>query len=137
MNLNLLVFLKYYKNLLKIHVKFLDKELKFNLNELEIKWHNLTLERIFIENRIYHKIEELDNWDDIIGTIHKSLLPFQNLLKRDVNDEDVERLTEIKIKKITKYDLNKVNDELNKLELKVKDTKQNIDNLTEFAINYF
>jgi len=118
-------------------LKLLDKELNFNLNELEAKWHNLTLERIFIENRIYHKIEELDNWDDIIKTIHKSLLPFQNVLKRDVTDEDVERLTEIKIKKITKYDLNKVNDELNKLELKVKDTKHNIDNLTEYAINYF
>ena len=65
------------------------------------------------------------------------MLPFQNVLKRDVTDEDVERLTEIKIKKITKYDLNKVNDELNKLELKVKDTKHNIDNLTEYAINYF
>ena len=104
-------------------LKLLDKELNFNLNELEAKWHNLTLERIFIENRIYHKIEELDNWNDIIKTIHKSLLPFLNVLKRDVTDEDVERLTEIKIKKITKYDLNKVNDELNKLELKVKDTK--------------
>ena len=51
---------------------------KFNLNELEIKWHNLTLERIFIEKEL-SKIQELDNWDDIIGTIHKSLLPFQNL----------------------------------------------------------
>ena len=58
-------------------LKLLDKELNFNLNELEAKWHNLTLERIFIENRIYHKIEELDNWEDIIKTIHKSLLPFQ------------------------------------------------------------
>ena len=65
------------------------------------------------------------------------MLPFLNVLKRDVTDEDVERLTEIKIKKITKNDINKVNDELNKLELKVKEIKNNIDNLTEYAINYF
>tara|TARA_B100001093_G_scaffold455381_1_gene465492 strand:+ start:87221 stop:89782 length:2562 start_codon:yes stop_codon:yes gene_type:complete len=118
-------------------LKILEKELRFNLNELEAKWHNLSLERIFIENRIYHKIEELDNWDDIIKTIHKSLLPFVNILKREINDDDIERLTEIKIKKITKYDLNKVNDDLSRLEIKVKDTKYNIDNLNEYAINYF
>ena len=93
-------------------LNLLKQELEVNLSELQEKWHFASLERIFIENRIYHKIEELDNWKEIIATIHKELKPHTKHLLRDVTDEDVERLTEIKIKKITKFDLNKANEEL-------------------------
>ena len=95
------------------------------------------MERIFIENRIYHKIEELDNWKEIIATIHKELKPHTKNLLRDVTDEDVERLTEIKIKKITKFDLNKANEELLKLEAKIEEIKGYLANLTDYAIDYF
>ena len=79
---------------------------KVNLNELQEKWHLSSLERIFIENRIYHKIEELDNWQKIITVIHTELEPYTKYLLRKVTDKDVERLTEIKIKNVLNIDLN-------------------------------
>jgi topoisomerase-4 subunit A len=115
----------------------LRKELEVNLNELEEKWHFASLERIFIENRIYHEIEELDSWDLIISTIHKELMPHINLLLRSVTNEDIERLTEIKIKRITKFDLNKANKELLKLNESIEKIKESLANLTDYAIKYF
>ena len=118
-------------------LNLLKQELEVNLSELQEKWHFASLETIFIENRIYHKIEELDNWKEIIATIHKELKPHTKNLLRDVTDEDVERLTEIKIKKITKFDLNKANEELLKLEAKIEEIKGYLANLTDYAIDYF
>jgi len=118
-------------------LSLLKQELKVNLNELQEKWHFASLERIFIENRIYHKIEELDNWKEIIETIHTELKPHTKHLLRAVTDEDVEKLTEIKIKKITKFDLNKANEELLKLEAKIEEIKGYLANLTDYAIAYF
>lgn len=118
-------------------LNLLKQELEVNLSELQEKWHFASLERIFIENRIYHKIEELDNWKEIIVTIHKELKSHTKHLLRGVTDEDVERLTEIKIKKITKFDLNKANEELLKLEAKIKEIKGYLANLTDYAIDYF
>jgi topoisomerase-4 subunit A len=115
----------------------LKKELEVNLNELQEKWHLSSLERIFIENRIYHKIEELDNWAEIIAVIHAALKPYTTHLLRAVTDEDVEKLTEIKIKKITKFDLNKAKEELLKLEAKIEELKHHLANLTDYAISYF
>ena len=115
----------------------LKQELEVNLNELQEKWHHSSLERIFIENRIYHKIEELDNWKEIINTIHTELKPFTKYLLRPVTDEDVEKLTEIKIKKITKFDLNKAKEELLKLEDRIAEIKEFLANLNDYAIDYF
>jgi len=118
-------------------LSLLKKELNVNLKELQERWHFASLERIFIENRIYHKIEELDNWQEIISVIHNALRPFTKNLLREVSDEDVEKLTEIKIKKITKFDLNKANNELLKLEDKINKLKADLDNLIDYAISYF
>ena len=118
-------------------LSLLKQELEVNLNELQEKWHFSSLERIFIENRIYHKIEELDNWKDIIAVIHNELKPHIKHLLRAVTDEDVEKLTEIKIKKITKFDLNKAKEELLKLEYRIAEIKSNLANLTDYAIDYF
>tara|TARA_B100001250_G_scaffold202980_1_gene174044 strand:- start:1221 stop:3851 length:2631 start_codon:yes stop_codon:yes gene_type:complete len=115
----------------------LRKELEINLYELEEKWHFASLERIFIENRIYRNIEELDNWSDIINTIHEGLLPHVKQLIRVVTNEDIEKLTEIKIKRITKFDLDKANDHLLELEKNIAIKKENLANLTDYAINYF
>jgi len=115
----------------------LKQELEVNLYELQEKWHLLSLERIFIENRIYHKIEELDNWAEIISVIHTELKPYTTNLLLTVTDEDVEKLTEIKIKKITKFDLNKAKEELLKLEAKIEDIKHHLFKLTDYAISYF
>ncbi|MEC9209973.1 MAG: DNA gyrase/topoisomerase IV subunit A [Bacteroidota bacterium] len=118
-------------------LELLKKELQVTLNELEEKWHFSSLERIFIENRIYHEIEELDNWEKIISTIHKQLIPHTKQLLSTVTNEDVERLTEIKIKKITKFDLNKAIEDILKLEESIAKTKEYLANLTAYAINYF
>ena len=118
-------------------LNLLKQELDVNLNELQEKWHHSSLERIFIENRIYHEIEELDNWKEIINTIHNELKPFTKYLLRSVTNEDIERLTEIKIKKITKFDLNKAKEELLKLEDRIAEIKEHLANLTRYAINYF
>ena len=118
-------------------LELLKQELEINLKELQDKWHFASLERIFIEKRIYHSIEELDNWDVIIQTIHNKLEPFTKNLIRKVTDSDVEKLTEIKIKKITKYDLNKVEKEIKNLETNIIKIKDQLDNLVDYAINYF
>ena len=115
----------------------LKKELEVILNDLQEKWHFASLERIFIENRIYHQIEELENWDEVISTIHKGLKPHIKNLLREVADEDVTKLTEIKIKRITKFDLDKAKNDILKLEDKIKEVKNNLANLTDYAINYF
>jgi topoisomerase-4 subunit A len=118
-------------------LNLLKQELEVNLNELQEKWHNSSLERIFIENRIYHEIEELDNWKEIIKTIQDELKPFTKYLLRSVTNEDIERLTEIKIKKITKFDLNKAKEELLKLEGRITEIKGFLANITNYAIDYF
>ena len=118
-------------------LNLLRKELEINLNELEERWHFACLERIFIENRIYHQIEEIENWDEVILTIHRGLKPYTKDLLRDISDEDVVKLTEIKIKKITKFDLNKAKEDILRIEDKIKQHKYDLDNLIDFAIKYF
>ncbi len=115
----------------------LQQELEVNLNELKEKWHIASLEQIFIKNRIYHKIEELDNWEDIIKVIYTELQQYIKGLFREVTGEDIEKLTEIKIKKITKFDLEKSNKELLRLESKIEELESYLQNITEYAINYF
>ena len=118
-------------------VKLLTKELEVNLKELKDRWHFSSLERIFIENRIYHAIEELETWEDIISTIHFELKPFSKNLNRDVTDEDVERLTEIKIKRITKFDLDKAIKDIKILENKIAEVEHYLNNIIDYAIDYF
>ncbi|MDG2139545.1 MAG: DNA gyrase/topoisomerase IV subunit A [Flavobacteriales bacterium] len=118
-------------------VNLLTAELEVNLKELQDKWHFSSLERVFIENRIYHSIEELEAWDEIINTIFNELKPFCNHLLRDVTKEDIEKLTEIKIKRITKFDLDRAIKEINNLEKRIKEVEYSLNNITEYAINYF
>ncbi len=118
-------------------VDLLTQELEVTLKELKDKWHFSSLERIFIENRIYHAIEELESWEEIISTIHHEIKPFCNNLIREVTDDDVERLTEIKIKRITKFDLDKAINDIQILEKKIKEVEYNLDNIIQYAINYF
>ena len=78
----------------------LRKELEVKQSELDQLWHNSTLEKIFIENRIYRLIEEKETWEEVIEAINNGLKPFTNLLKREITQDDIVRLTEIKIKRI-------------------------------------
>ena len=95
------------------------------------------MSEFFIENRIYRKIEELTSWSEVLKVIYNSVLPFEKDLIRKVTDEDIIQLTEIKIKKITRYDLDKEKEKIQSIETLIEQTKENIKNITEYAINYF
>lgn len=115
----------------------LRQELEIRLGELQEKWHFSSLEKIFIENRIYRDIEECETWEAVIGAIDKGLKPFKKLLKRDVTEEDIVRLTEIKIKRISKYDSFKADELINKLEDEIAEVEKNLRNLTRYAVAYY
>ncbi|MDQ3290254.1 MAG: DNA gyrase/topoisomerase IV subunit A [Bacteroidota bacterium] len=118
-------------------VDLLQRELEIKLADLEHKWHMSSLEKIFIENRIYRKIEECETWEAVLEAIDKGLKPFKKLLRREVTQEDILRLTEIKIKRISKYDSFKADEYIKKLEQEMEETKDNLANIVRFAIAYF
>ncbi|WP_350288625.1 DNA gyrase/topoisomerase IV subunit A [uncultured Croceitalea sp.] len=118
-------------------VELLKAELEIQLNELEEQWHFASLERIFIENRIYREIEEEETWEGVIAAIDKGLKPHTKHLRRAVTEEDIVRLTEIRIKRISKFDLDKAKQHLESLEDKIAETKNYLANLIDFAISYF
>ena len=118
-------------------VKLLELELKYELNVLFSKWHSLSLEKIFIENKIYRKIEDCETWDSIIETIKTSLLPFIKNLRNDLTEQDIIDLTEIRIKRISKYDSNKQKDKLVKIESDIEEVSNNIRHIKEYSIRYF
>jgi len=117
--------------------ELLRKELEIQLNELESQWHSISLERIFIENRIYRDIEEKTTWEDVLVTISSGLEPFKNKLRKDITNDDIKKLTEIQIRKISKFDLDKVKDKLSSIEMNIEEVKNNLKHLTEFTIQYF
>lgn len=115
----------------------LQRELEIQLQELEDKWHFSSLEKIFIENKIYRDIEEEETWEGVIAAIDKGLTPFKKLLMREVTEEDIVRLTEIKIKRISKFDKKKADEYIRGLETEMEETKKNLKSLTKYAIKYF
>lgn len=118
-------------------VELLKAELQIQLNELEEQWHFASLERIFIENRIYRDIEEEETWEGVIAAIDKGLKPHIKHLKRKVTTEDIVRLTEIRIKRISKFDIDKAQQKIDALEDQIEKIKNYLDNIIEYAINYF
>ncbi len=118
-------------------VYLLKSELEISLDELQEQWHFASLERIFIENRIYRDIEEETTWKGVIKAIDKGLKPHIKHLKRAVTEEDIVRLTEIRIKRISKFDLDKAKQYIESLEEKIAQVKENLSKLTEYAIDYF
>lgn len=118
-------------------VHLLQKELEIQLSELEEQWHFLSLERIFIENRIYRLIEEETTKEGVISAIDEGLKPFIKPLKRAITEEDILRLTEIKIMRISKFDSNKAQDKIDALEGDIEQVKFDLEHLTDFAVAYF
>lgn len=118
-------------------VDLLKRELEIQLDELEEQWHFQSLERIFIENRIYRLIEEEETWEGVIRAIDEGLKPFTKHLKRAVTEEDIVRLTEIRIKRISKFDIDKAQEKIEALEGEIAQVKHHLEHLTDFAISYF
>ncbi|WP_396637926.1 DNA gyrase/topoisomerase IV subunit A [Maribacter sp. R77961] len=118
-------------------VELLKQELELQLAELEEQWHFASLERIFIENRIYRDIEEEETWEGVIKAIDKGLKPHTKHLRRAVTEADIVRLTEIRIKRISKFDLDKAQQQLDTLEERIAEVKHHLEHLIDFAIDYF
>ena len=118
-------------------VELLKSDLEVKLNELEEQWHFASLERIFIENRIYRDIEEEETWEGVISAIDRGLQPHIKHLKRKITEEDIVRLTEIRIKRISKFDIDKAQQKIDALEDQIAEVKHNLENLVDYAIAYF
>src|SRR5690554_5436437 len=118
-------------------VQLLKSELEIQLGEFEEQWHFASLERIFIENRIYRDIEEEETWEGVIQAIDKGLKPHTKHLKRAVLEEDILRLTEIRIKRISKFDIDKAQQKIDALEDEIARVKHHLANLIDYAIAYF
>ena len=118
------------KDLLKL-------ELEYKKGDYESQWHYASLERIFIENRIYRDIENVDTWEGVIMAISNGLKPFIAHLKRDVVEDDIVRLTDIKIKRISKFDIDKAQIKIESIESELEQIAYHLKNLTEFAIDFF
>ena len=118
-------------------VQLLKSELEIKLRELEEQWHFASLERIFIEKRIYRDIEEEETWDGVINAIDKGLKPHIKHLKREITVDDITRLTEIRIKRISKFDIDKAQQKIDALEDQIAEVKHHLANLIVYAIAYF
>ncbi len=118
-------------------VELLTKELEIKRDELKEKILFSSLEKIFIENRIYRDIEECETWEAVIETIDKGLEPFKPQFYREITEDDIVRLTEIKIKRISKFDTFKADELLKRLEEDLKETEHHLANIIDYSIAYF
>ena len=115
----------------------LKRELEIRLGELEQQWHWDSLERIFIEERIYRRIEKSKTWEEVISEIREGLKPFLTQLRRDVIDDDIARLTEIRIKRISAYNRFQADEAMKKTEAEMKEVKHHLKHLTDYAVKWF
>lgn len=118
-------------------VALLKQELQIKKAELMEKILFSSLEKIFIEKRIYRDIEEAESWEEVIETIDKGLKPHKKKFYREITRDDIVRLTEIKIKRISKFDSFKADELMRDLEAELKETEYNLKHLTDYAIKYF
>ena len=117
--------------------ELLKEELEIELYELNNQWHSISLEKIFIENRVYRDIEDKTSWESVLSTIEDGLKPYVKKLKKEVSLDDIKKLTEIPIKKISRFDLNKVNEKLKNININIDEVNNNLGNITDYAIKYF
>ena len=130
------------QELLKLSVdrtkELLEKELQIRLGELQEKWHYTSLEKIFFEEKIYKELEKKhETWDKVLESIDKAFTPFKKLLKRDISREDIIKLTEKPVRRIYKLDIDELNDQIKGLEADIKQVKNDLANLVDFAVAYY
>ena len=121
------------------HTKsLLGQELQIRLDELENDWHYSSLEKIFFENKVYKILEgDAKTWEDQLDEVFAKMLEFQGLLKRDITMEDIHKLVEKPVRKISKFDTKAVDEKLKGIEDEMEEVKNHLEHLTEFTINYF
>ena len=118
-------------------VELLKRELEIKLSELQEKWHFSSLEKIFIEKRIYRDIEECETWEAVLEAIDKGLKPYKDMFYRKITEEDIVSLTEIKIKRISRFDSFKADEAIKALEGEIKQVKYDLKYLIKYTIAYF
>ena len=117
----------------------LGQELQIRLDELENDWHYSSLEKIFFENRVY-KILENDSaktWEEQLQSVYEEMCKYQKLLHREINMEDIHKLVEKPVRKISKFDVKAVEEKLKGIEAEIEEVRNHLEHLTEFTINYF
>ena len=118
--------------------ELLKKELEIKLAELHEKWHYTSLEKIFFEEKIYKELEKKhETWDKVIVAIDKAFQPFIKKLKRDITKEDILKLTEKPVRRIYKLDIDELNDQIKGLEAEIKQVKNDLASLVDFAVTYY
>ncbi len=117
-------------------VQDLEKELTIDLSRYKDKLHAKLLEQIFIEERIYKDIEECKTYKDVLNTVEKGIEPFLDMLEREVTRDDIERLLEIRIKRISRYDINKHQKEVKGIKKSIKEVEAYLKDMVAYTINY-
>ena len=121
------------------HTKgLLGQELQIRLDELENDWHYSSLEKIFFENKVYKILEgDAKSWEDQLKAVYDEMMKYQGLLKRPITSEDIDKLVEKPVRKISKFDTKAVDEKLRGIEDEMDEVKNHLEHLTEFTINYF
>ncbi|MEW6302801.1 MAG: DNA topoisomerase IV subunit A [Verrucomicrobiota bacterium] len=117
-------------------VDILKRELELKEGKLQDELHFRTLERIFIEERIYKKIEQCKTNEAVMTAVHDGFKPFRKQLIRDLSDADVERLLQVRIRRISLFDINKHREEIEKVKAELSETRKNLKNLTKYVIGH-
>ena len=119
-------------------LELLKQELEIFLQELESQWHWSSLEKIFFEKRIYKELEkDTDTWETQIANIQTAFIPYQPLFKREITHEEILKLCEKPVRKISKFDIKKAEEYIENLEAQIEETKNHLEHIVEFTINYF
>jgi len=129
-------------DLLKLSVDktkdLLEQELKIRLAELQEKWHYTSLEKIFFEEKIYKELEKKhETWEKVLEAIARAFTPFRKQLKRNITREDIIKLTEKPVRRIYKLDIEELNEQIRALEAEIKQVKNNLNNLVDYAAEYY
>lgn len=132
-NMTATEIIKYYAKKL---VAIIKDELEFERGKLTDELHVRTLERIFIEERIYKKIEEQKTAEDVVKAVRKGFVPFKNELIRDITDDDIDHLLQIPIRRISLFDINKNREQVSAINLRLKEIAKRLKNLTACAVEY-
>ncbi|HRI40921.1 MAG TPA: DNA gyrase/topoisomerase IV subunit A, partial [Bacteroidia bacterium] len=118
-------------------LNLLKRELEIRKSELEEEWHFSSLVKIFIEKRIYRNIEECTTWESVIETIDEGLKPYKKKFKRAITRDDIISLTEIKIKRISKYDVKEQDEKIRGLEAQLEEVEHHLAHIRQYTINWF
>ncbi len=118
-------------------VELLKRELEIRLDELERQWHFSTLEKIFIREEMYIDFKNYSDKESLYGYLYDRFKPFKKQLIREITDEDLHRLTQIPMIRITRFDSDKADDNIAKIEAEMEKVKENLANLIDYAVDYF